>query len=160
MPVRSPARYAPTPMPIPPKITTSRAMLANPRRISDLLRLASVSTMPPRCEGLMKERRRSRRAPPCDDAACERGARDPPSAVDEGLHRGIRVRLGRRTPRRSVRAVDAGTARPGPDDHRRRRLLRTDLPAGRHRERGRLAHPEHLSDIEISVGGGRGLPDR
>src|SRR5207302_11073707 len=100
----------PTPMPIPPKITTSRAMIANPRRISDLLRLASVSTMPPRCEGLMKERRRSRRAPPCDDAACERGARD--------------------------------------------------VPAGRHRERGRLAHPEHLSDIEISVGGDRGLPDR
>src|SRR2546426_11855754 len=59
MPFRSPARYAPTPMPIPPKISTNRAMIANPRRIVDLLRLASASTMSPRCEGLMKERRRS-----------------------------------------------------------------------------------------------------
>src|SRR6266516_5032209 len=64
MPLRSPARYAPTPMPIPPKITTSRAMIANPRRIMDLLRLASVSTMRPRCEGLMKGRRRSRGGSP------------------------------------------------------------------------------------------------
>src|SRR5262245_31268870 len=57
-PFRSPALYAPTPMPIPAKITTRAAMIGIPRRMTNLLVSWSGSTMGRGCERLVKVVRR------------------------------------------------------------------------------------------------------
>src|SRR6185436_16006571 len=58
-PLRSPALYAAAPIPTPSSTTRISGTKNIPRRMFDLLRLASDSTMAPSCEGLVNGRGRS-----------------------------------------------------------------------------------------------------